>query len=178
MIFLRQLIAATSLAAAGLLAAHGAPPSGSALLAGKWKLDLAKSTNLGAWTKFGLEISVDGPRITIVRSVSAEDRAYTQTSALDLSKPESIVPINWWIDNRNIGAYIGGDKTAKVHARLEEGGRVLHTDSDLTLSSQQGNHDVNVIADYHVSPNGQRLTILEIRSTRDLPVVYVFERAP
>ncbi len=178
MISFRQLTAAALFAAGGLLAASAGPAGDPSLLAGTWKLDAAKSTNLGAWTKLGLEIKVEGSRITIIRSVSADERAYTQTSTLDLSRPVSSVPINWWIDNRNIGAYIGGNKMAQVHARLLEGGRILHTDSDLTLSSQQGNHDINVIADYHVSPNGRRLTILEIRSTRDLPLVYVFERAP
>jgi hypothetical protein len=37
---------------------------------------------------------------------------------------------------------------------------------------------VNILSDYKVSTNGAQLTLTELRSTRNRPVVYVFNRAP
>jgi hypothetical protein len=44
------------------------------------------------------------------------------------------------------------------------------------LDTQQGPRDVNILSDYKVSANGAQLTLTMLRSTRNRPVVYVFER--
>ena len=43
---------------------------------------------------------------------------------LDTAQPESISTIDWWADNRHLGAYIGSDHTRRVHPQWLDGGRV------------------------------------------------------
>ena len=93
-----------------------------------------------------------------------------------MSRSVSVVPVPWWTDNRHIGAYIGGDRTEKVRARWLDDGRILRTDADLVLDGQQGPRAVNILTDYKVSPSGGRLTVVQLRSTRDIPIVYIFNR--
>ena len=56
-------------------------------------------------------------------------------------------------------------------------GRVLRLESDLVLTTQQGDVPVNILRNYKVSANGKQLSLITIRSTRDRPVVYFFKRA-
>jgi len=156
------------------LAAVEAPDASP--LAGTWRYDPARSTELSAWGSLKLIIAVDGPRVTLTRKYAAGRRTFDEVTTVDLSKTTNIVPIEWWPDNRHLGAYISGDKTKKIRLRLLDNGRLLRTSSDITLSTQQGERAINILTDYKVSANGQRLTLTELRSTRDEPIIYVFQR--
>jgi len=162
-----------AIAAGSLL--HAAEPAAK-LLAGTWRIVPARSSDLSPWRAFDLVVTAEGSRVTLTRRLAAGRRAYDDVTALDLSQPVSRVPVAWWGDNRHLGAYIGGDKTKTVRAELLDGGRILRTSADLVLATQQGERAVNILTDYKVSANGARLTLVELRSTRNEPVVYVFDR--
>jgi len=159
----------------GLLHLAAAEPDAH-LLAGTWRYDAARSTELSSWGALQLVIIVDGPRVTLTRHLAAGRRIYDDVTALDLTRPVNVVPVEWWPDNRHIGAYIGGDRTKQVRAALLDGGRMLRTSADLTLATQQGERAVNILTDYKVSASGAQLTLIELRSTRNDPIVYVFAR--
>jgi hypothetical protein len=153
-----------------------AADAGSPQFAGTWRLVPERSTDLSPWKTFDMTISVDGPRITIRNKLASGNRAIDTLEVLDLSREISLVPIPWWTDNRHIGAYIGGDRAAHDHASWLDESRILRTDANLVLDSQQGPHPVNILTDYKLSPSGSRLTMVQLRSTRDIPIVYVFSR--
>lgn len=163
------LVAATSGLRAG-------PESELARMAGTWRFDPARSTDLSPWQTLDLEIRVDGSRVTLTRHLGAGRRTYDDVTALDLTKAVNVVPVPWWSDNRHLGAYSGGDRTKKVRAELLDGGRILRTNADLVLDTQQGARAVNILRDYKLSASGTQLTVIELRSTRSEPVVYVFKR--
>ncbi|MDB6093542.1 MAG: hypothetical protein JWM32_1104 [Verrucomicrobia bacterium] len=156
--------------------AAAAPSPDAHLLAGSWRYDAKRSTELSSWGGLKLIIAVDGTRVTLTRQLTAGRRSYDDVTAIDLSQTVNLVKVDWWPDNRHIGAYIGGDKTKKVRVRLLDEGRILRTSADFVLATQQGEHPVNVLTDYKVSVNGQQLTLIELRSTRNDPIVYVFKR--
>jgi hypothetical protein len=146
------------------------------LLAGTWRYDATKSTELSAWGTLQLVITVDGPHITLTRHWAAGRRTFDEVTPIDLTQTVNVVPVEAWPDNRHLGAYIGGDKTKKVHAELLDGGRMLRLNADLVLATQQGERAVNILSDYKVSTSGAQLTLIELRSTRNDPIVYVFKR--
>jgi len=146
------------------------------LLAGTWRYDASHSTPLSAWGSLKLTIKVDGPHVVITRQYAAGRRTYDEVTSIDLASTINVVPVDWWPDNRHIGAYIGGDKTKKLKFRVLNEGRLLRTSADIVLATQQGEHVVNILTDYKVSARGGHLTLTELRSTRDDPIVYVFQR--
>ncbi|MBI5769478.1 MAG: hypothetical protein HZA93_17010 [Verrucomicrobia bacterium] len=152
-------------------------PATPSLLAGKWKFDATRSTELSPWKTYDLTIALDGTSVTIDRKLAWGRRDYSDRLALDLARSDNTVPLAYWPDNRHLGAYVGDDKTKRIRATLLDGGRILRLSSDLTLDTQQGPRAVNVLSDYKVSANGAVLTLTELRSTRNRPVVYVFTRA-
>ena len=164
------------LIATGFLARLPAAEPDAHLLAGTWRYDATRSTELSAWGTLQLVITVDGPHVTLTRHWAAGRRTYDEVTTLDLSKAINLVPVDWWPDNRHIGAYVGGDKIKKFKFRLLDDGHLLRTSADFVLATQQGEHPVNILSDYKVSANGAQLTLIELRSTRNDPIVYVFQR--
>lgn len=160
-------------------------PGLTSTLAGSWHIDLTRSTELSPWKDYDLTITVDGDRATIHRRLAWGRREFSdemtvpfEASAKEGGPLESVtVPIDWWPDNRHLGAYIGKDHTKRVRAEWLDHGRVLRLSTDLVLSTQQGERAVNILSDYKVSANGTQLILTELRSTRNRPVVYVFTRA-
>jgi hypothetical protein len=167
------------LAAFALLAlvslARATAPATTALV-GTWRIDLSRSTELSPWKSFDLSIALAGDTVTLDRKLAWGRRDFTDRLVVDTAKPETTTPIDWWADNRHLGAYIGDDHTRRVHPQWLDAGRLLRLSTDLTLETQQGPRAVNILTDFKVSASGQELTLTELRSTRNRPVVYVFKR--
>jgi hypothetical protein len=144
-------------------------------LAGSWRIDLARSTELSPWKDYELTITTDGHAATIRRRLAWGRREFSDEMTVQPAAPVT-VPVAMWPDNRHLGAYIGGDRTKRVRAEWLDSGRVLRLSTDLVLDTQQGARPVNILSDYKVTANGHQLILTELRSTRNRPVVYVFTR--
>ena len=164
------------LALLALLASAARLPAADHLLAGSWKIDLTRSTELSPWKDYDLTIAVDGPTITLQRRLAWGRREFKDAMSFRTDRPEK-VPVEMWPDNRHLGAYIGGDRTKTVRAEWLDDQKVLRVQSDLVLDTQQGPRAVNILSNYKVSASGTLLTLTELRSTRNRPIVYVFTRA-
>ncbi len=145
-------------------------------LAGTWRIDLARSTELSPWKDYDLTIAVEGNRVAFQRRLAWGRREFSDAMTLTAGDTTT-VPVSMWPDNRHLGAYIGGDRTKRVRAEWLDDGRMLRLTTDLVLATQQGERAVNILSDYKLSANGAQLTLTELRSTRNRPVVYVFRRA-
>ena len=149
--------------------------SASAPLAGEWRIDLERSTELSPWKDYRLLITVDGDAVTLERHLAWGPREFTDRMTLHPGRTET-VPVVMWPDNRHLGAYISDAHTKQVRAESIDGGRLLRLSTDLVLETQQGARAVNILGDYKVSASGDQLTLIELRSTRNRPIVYLFNR--
>ena len=145
-------------------------------LVGTWRIDLSRSTELSPWKGYDFTLNIAGEKVTLHRKLGWGRRQYSDTIEIDTSRADNVVPMEMWPDNRHLGAYIGGDKTMHVRAEWLDDRRILRLSTDLVLDTQQGSRAVNILSDYKVSADGSRLTLTELRSTRNRPVVYVFNR--
>jgi hypothetical protein len=160
-----------------LLLASCLPAFAASPLDGTWQFDASRSTELSPWRSYTFTLTTAGDTVTISRQLGAGRRGFADTMKIDLSRPDNVIPVAMWPDNRHLGAYVGGDHTKRVHGEWLDGGRVLRLSTDLVLSTQQGERAINILSNYQVSADGTRLTLTELRSTRHRPVVYVFTRA-
>jgi hypothetical protein len=145
---------------------------------GTWKIDLHRSTELSPWKSLELSFDIKGDHVVLHRVFAWGRRTFKETLDLNLKQEVNLVTTPWWPDNRHLGAYSTGDQTKRVRAAWLDGGRLLRLSSDLTLETQQGNREINILSDYKLSANGAVLTLTELRSTRNRPIVYVFTRVP
>lgn len=148
----------------------------AASLDGSWKIDRAASSAIDPWSRILLEIEVDGRSVNIEHTVTTGRRNHTEVYPLKIGKTVS-VPIEWWTGNRHIGAYIGGDEQKDVHAEWIDDGQTLRLESHYTLATSQGETPVRSYIEYRLSNDGEKLTVIELRSSRNLPIVHVFTRS-
>lgn len=158
-----------------LAVAGGAEPPSP--LAGTWRIDRERSTELSPWRDYVLTIRLHGEEVSIHRQLGWGRRRFEDAMTIRPGHPTT-VPVAMWPDNRHLGAYIGGDHAKQVRAEWLDAHRILRLSTDLVLSTQQGDRAVNILSDYKVSAQGSLLTLTELRSTRGRPVVYVFTRDP
>lgn len=145
-------------------------------MAGVWTIDPAASTAIDPWRRINLEIEIVGTSVTIEEHVSAGRRKAVQAYPLRAGT-DVVVPVDWWTDNRHLAAYLGGDKTQTMRAEWLDDGRTLRVESHYILTTSQGDTDVREYAEYRLSGNGEVLTVITLRSSRDRPIVHVFKRS-
>lgn len=143
---------------------------------GEWVTVRELSTALDPFSRIELKIDVDGSEIILEELYSTGRRFNAETYKLDTKKKKNVVPITWWSANRHLGAYIGGDKTMTIMANWIDDGSTLQLESHFVLETSQDETPVRTYSEYRLSRGGERLTRLELRSTRPLPIVHVFER--
>lgn len=143
---------------------------------GRWKIDTSRSSALDPWRTLDMEISIRGSMISITRFYAAGRRKAQESMTIDTSLPSQIVTVEGWWDNRHIGAYLDeGDKKI-VAAKWLDRGRTLQLNIEMVLETSQGSSPVRVIREMRLSPDGKTLRVLQLRSSRNLPVVRVFTK--
>ena len=188
-----RLIIACS-AAVGLLAAcSGTPPSlvrgpttgmdGPVIKAspdwfGTWHLDHGRSTAVDPWLDLSVVFAQDGGALVLKRQWrgTREGGTFTDSVRVRPDGPPATAKLAQWPDNRHLGAYISGDSLKTTAARWADGGRTLITESTLAVSVQQGERALRIYTEYRLAPAGDRLDVLELRSSRPRPIHYVFTR--
>lgn len=160
-----------------LALAAAATATEPASLAGDWIFDPARSTELSPWKSYDLRIAVKGDVVIFSRRLGWGRRQYADELRIDTAQAVTMAPIDWWVENRHLGAYVGSDHTRRIRSEWLDGRRILRLSTDLVLDAQQGPRAVNILSDYKLSLGGDLLTLTELRSTRNRPIVYVFTRA-
>jgi hypothetical protein len=161
------------------LGAVSASLAGESLgLAGKWNIDLEKSTPIRPWEQRVLDITIAGGTVQIVRHLQwGRDRKVADTTLVNPDdKTVTRNPVGYWLDTWYTNVYIGGDRHKQVTGGWLDGGRVLKLETNLMLEAQQGDHPVHIYDEFRLSPDGRTLTQFQLRSTRDQALVYVYNR--
>ncbi len=138
-------------------------------------IDRETSSAFDPWRRILLEVAVEGDAVTIERTVTTGRRTSVQAYPLKVGETVA-VPVEWWTGNRHIGAYMGGDGQERIHAEWIDDGRTLRLESHYTLATSQGETPVRSYHEYRLSRDGSTLRVIELRSSRTLPVVHVFHR--
>lgn len=164
------------------LSAAGANPAFSGL----WTISAAetttrdpeaRSTATDPWRNLDIKIEVDGDQVSIVRSFRGGSRITQETMTVDTSIPSQVVTVEGWWDNRHIGAYLGGGKKQTVAARWLDDGQTLQLNIEMILETSQAETPVRVLREMRLSEDGETLAVIELRSSRNKPVVRFFKKA-
>lgn len=162
-----------SLALCALLFVAWAPsPAG---FAGRWVVDPSGTSALDPWRTITLDVTIDDERIGIVRQLSWGHREVTDSLNISVDGKAVAVPFTAWLDNRHMAVWAAGG-TKQVAARWLDEGHTLQIVSNMTVETSQGEQPMRVLSEYRLSPSGDRLTLIELRSSRNRPVVYTFVR--
>ncbi len=151
-------------------------------LDGHWKLVPEKSGSIDPWSQLGLDITIDGSRVTIVKRYDAGnalDRRVDSMTVNSVGSEEVVsVPPGRWLGEVSMGVYYGPNTKRRVSARTNDSRNGLQVDARETLQTAQGAIEVAVKEIYTLAPDGSSLILTETRSTRTSgpPLTYTFAR--
>lgn len=149
--------------------------SAAGRLDGVWRLDPAASTALDGWTGIDLAIHTDGTRVAVEHRMSWRSTRVTKTNTFDTAAPVEI-PAFFRIEQRHMAVYPAKTGTTHATAAWLDDGRTLRTEAITPVEVSQGDTRLRITSEYRVSEDGAVLTVIELHSTRNRPLVYVFRK--
>lgn len=145
---------------------------------GRWQIVKSESNAIDPWNDLQVDLAVDPTGVRLVRTWRG---AYGYTGMDSIHVPADGAfhrsPLDQWPDNRHIGAFARTDRTRRVSLQWIDQGRTLRVESRFWVEVSQGTRQIRTYAEYRLAPNGERLVILELRSTRPRARRYVLERS-
>ena len=144
---------------------------------GTWVLDAERSASIAPWTRLTLTIDAAPDRIALTRTWSASRGIRTvDAMTIPTDGARHAVSMAPWPDNPHIGVSLASDSTKHVSARWLDDGRTLQTSTHLRVRTSQDTRRLRSHREYRLSPDGEVLTVLELRSTRPQAIRYTFRR--
>jgi hypothetical protein len=142
---------------------------------GQWRLDKARSTALDGWTTMDLVICVEGSEVTLQHDMRWRSTRVTAVNRVDTSMPVEIRNF-FRIDQRHMAVYPPRDSVTRVTASWLDEGRTLRVEASPEVETSQGMTTIRILKEYRLEEGDETLTLIELHSTRDRPLVYVFKK--
>ena len=143
---------------------------------GTWTLVKSKSSAIDPWRRLQVSIDADRSSLTVVRTWTGTYKVTSVDSVrIPMDGARHEIPIPQWHDNRHIAVRPTADSIQHVSARWIDRGRTLAVETHMPVLTSQGETNIRVHSEYRIAPDGQRLDVLELRSSRPRPIHYVLE---
>lgn len=142
--------------------------------AGRWRLDTERSSPLDGWHKMDLVIAIDGSEVALTHDMQWRDTKRSATNVLDTARPVEIEDY-FRVAQRHMAVYPAEDGVTRAEAGWIDHG-TLRLNADIPLEVSQGIVHMRIYSEYRISELGDTLTLIELHSTRNRPLVYVFNK--
>lgn len=144
-------------------------------LAGRWQLDPARSSALDGWNKMDLVFALDGSQIEVTYLMQWRSTKYRAANQLDTSK--SVASDNFFrVEQRHMAVYPAKGGVTYTTAEWIDGDRTLRTETNTPVEVSQGDVNMRITSEYRIGEGGETLTLIELHSSRDRPLVYFFRK--
>lgn len=149
--------------------------SANPALEGRWRLDPAVSTALDGWQKMDLAVDLDGSKVALAYTMQWRSTIHKAVNVLDTSAPVELKDF-FRVEQRHMAVYPAKHGVTKAAAEWIDDGRTLRTEVLTPVEVSQGDVIMRITTEYRVSELGDRLTVIELHSSRNRPLVYVFNK--
>jgi hypothetical protein len=142
---------------------------------GRWRLESDRSTALDGWTTMDLVVSVEGDEVALQHDMRWRSTRVTETNRVHPAKTVELKDF-FRIDQRHMAVYRPKESLTPVRAEWLDDGRTLRVEADVTVEVSQGTASIRIYSEYRLQEGDETLTLIELHSTRDRPLVYVFRK--
>lgn len=144
---------------------------------GRWRLDTERSTALDGWTAMDLILKVDGDKVAIEHDMRWRTTRVLETNTVNTRKPVSISNF-FRIEQRHMAVYPPKKSKSKVSAEWLDDNRTLRVETTIPVEVSQGDATMRLYYEYRLGVGNDTLTLIELHSTRNSPLVYRFRKLP
>jgi hypothetical protein len=142
---------------------------------GRWRLDAERSSALDGWTAMDLSIEVDGSKVAIGHDMRWRSTRVTGTNLVDTAKPVELS--NYFrVDQRHMAVYAPKKSVTPVKAGWLDEERTLRVEAVIPVEVSQGDATIRLYSEYRLGEGGETLTLIELHSTRNRPLIYTFRK--
>jgi hypothetical protein len=144
-------------------------------LAGHWRLDTAHSSALDGWSAMDLVITLDGTKVALEHDMQWGATKYQATNTVDTAQPVKLEHF-FRVEQRHMAVYAAKGGITHATASWIDSGRTLRIEVETPVEVSQGDVPMRIYSEYRVGELGDKLTLIELHSSRNLPLVYVFRK--
>lgn len=144
-------------------------------LAGHWRLDVARSSALDGWHAMDLVIALDGSHVAITHRMRWGATKFDATNDYDTAKAVELEHF-FRVEQRHMAVYPAKHGITHATAAWLDGGRTLRIEAVTPVEVSQGDVPMRIYSEYRVGELGNTLTLIELHSSRNRPLVYVFHK--
>jgi len=144
---------------------------------GRWRLDVERSSALDGWTNMDIGIKTSGSEISITHDMRWRSTRVLKTNVMNTGRTVKI-PDFFRIEARHMAVYAPKTFSAMVSSEWLDGSRALRVEAELPVEVSQGDATIRIYSEYRMGEGGETLTLIELRSSRNNPLVYRFRRLP
>ncbi len=144
---------------------------------GRWRLDTERSTALDGWTAMDLILKVDGDKVAIEHDMRWRTTRVLETNTINTRKTVSISNF-FRIEQRHMAVYPPKKSKSKVSSEWLDDNRTLKVETTVPVEISQGEATMRLYYEYRLGVGNDTLTLIELHSTRNTPLVYRFRKLP
>jgi hypothetical protein len=142
---------------------------------GRWRLDTSISTALDGWTAMDLVVSIEDDEVVLQHDMRWRSTRVTAINRVNTAGPVELRDF-FRIEQRHMAVYRPVDSVTPVTAAWLDDGRTLRVEANHEVETSQGTTKMRITSEYRLQEGDKTLTLIELHSTRDRPLVYVFRK--
>ena len=151
--------------------------AGKADFNGRWQLVPERSSALDGYTNMHLILEVDGEEVDITHDMRWRSTRVVETNTVHTRKVVQIADF-FRIEQRHMAVYPPKDAITPVSAEWLDDGRTLRVEAMVPVEVSQGDATIRIYYEYRLGIDNDTLTVIELHSTRNNPLVYRFNKLP
>ena len=144
---------------------------------GRWQLVPERSSALDGWTNMHLVLKVEGDQVDITYDMRWRSTKVVATNSVNTRKTVEI-PDFFRVEQRHMAVYPKKGSATPVSAEWLDKGRTLIVKAIVPVEVSQGDSTIRIDCEYRLGTGDDTLTVIELRSTRNNPLVYRFKKLP
>ena len=122
-----------------------------------------------------LIVSVEGDEVVLTH-----DMRWRSTRVEAVDRVNTVHPVElrdfFRIEQRHMAVYRPKDSVTPVTAAWLDDGRTLRVEAVHEVEVSQGTASIRIYSEYRLQEGNETLTLIELHSTRDRPLVYIFKK--
>jgi hypothetical protein len=144
---------------------------------GRWRLDTERSSALDGWTAMDLVLKVNGSNVAIEHDMRWRTTKVVETNTVNTKKEINISNF-FRIEQRHMAVYPPKQSKSPVSAKWIDHGRTLRVEAEVPVEVSQGDSTMRIYLEYRLGVGDETLTVIELHSSRNNPLVYRFNKLP
>lgn len=142
---------------------------------GRWRLDAEQSSALDGWSAMDLCIEINGSEVTLQHDMRWRSTRVTETNVVNTR--ESVNLSNYFrVEQRHMAVYSPKKSVTPVTAGWLDNERTLRLEALVPVEVSQGDATIRIYSEYRLEEGGKKLTLIELHSTRNRPLIYIFRK--